>query len=478
MVAVGVGAHDDHGHEHGHTATTILSRTEVLERKLSESMRNGLPGSMNGPDEESTKRPADDGLDDFHDLKRAKLGENAEILESGSLTRETRLTRPWKDVYCERLVVERNWRKNRCKMTSLKVGIPVNVCASPLTPLHQGHTGSIMCLQYHTTLSDPSFPVLITGSYDKTVRVWNLDTGTVIRTLEGHQRAVRALQFDQILLFTGSMDGTVRMWNWRAGTCLRVLEGHTDGVVTLNYNGYLLASGSADTTIQVWNFRAGNKFTLRGHDDWVNSVVLWDGKTSPGDLDPTLIPSFTRHRTSTSPIPRASEDCKLQGPQIDAGQMLFSASDDGTIKLWDLESQDCIRTFEGHKAQITSLRVLMVDMTADEVALASRRAAIKRALTPPHTNGSHFTSGSQALLTPSPPNQTVDIPDGFDPIAHRSGAQAEPRIFAHSNSEKEKSTGEDQIYTTKKALLTSGSLDGTIKLWDVDEGVETGTLFG
>ena len=82
-----------------------------------------------------------------------------------------------------------------------------------------------MCLQYHTALASPSHPVLITGSYDKTVRVWNLDTGECLRTLRGHTRAVRALQFDQRLLFTGSMDGTVRMWNWRAGECLRVLDG-------------------------------------------------------------------------------------------------------------------------------------------------------------------------------------------------------------------------------------------------------------
>jgi F-box/WD-40 domain protein MET30 len=227
-----------------------------------------------------------------------------------------------------------------------------------------------MCLQYHTSLTSPSYPVLITGSYDRTVRVWNLDTGEEVRTLRGHDRAVRALQFDQMLLFTGSMDGTVRMWNWRAGECLRVLEGHTDGVVALNYNGYLLASGSADSTIQVWNFRTGGKFTLRGHTDWVNSVVLWDGKTSPGDIDPTLLPTFSQgairsrntvpglnsssaHKSdakgtfgqdtirghNTVPTynglnPSSTHKSDANGnklPEIEPGAMLFSASDDGTI---------------------------------------------------------------------------------------------------------------------------------------------------
>lgn len=75
----------------------------------------------------------------------------------------------------------------------------------------QGHTNGVMCLQYHHALTSPSHPVLITGSYDRTIRVWNLDSGQLMRTLKGHTRAIRALQFDQMLLFTASMDGTVRM---------------------------------------------------------------------------------------------------------------------------------------------------------------------------------------------------------------------------------------------------------------------------
>jgi F-box/WD-40 domain protein MET30 len=43
-----------------------------------------------------------------------------------------------------------------------------------------------MCLQFHQNLSTPSYPVLITGSYDRTVRVWDLDKGEVVRVLQGH----------------------------------------------------------------------------------------------------------------------------------------------------------------------------------------------------------------------------------------------------------------------------------------------------
>ena len=272
----------------------------------------------------------------------------------------------------------------------------------------------------------------------------------------------------------------MRLWNWQAGECLRVLEGHTDGVVTLNYNGYLLATGSADSTIQVWNFRTGEKFVLRGHEDWVNSVVLWDGKTSPGDVDPTIPPQFAQlAKRAVSPGPSGSippdDDLhpKYDGPPIDAGTMLFSASDDGTVKLWDLSSRTCVRTFTGHKAQVQSLKIQMVDLTESERD-ARRRA--RRSATPPPTPGftqqnayfepasslststSHITSRHSPLL--------ASAPDGYDAL----NPAPSPRAYTHELP------AEDD--TARKAVLVTGSLDGTVKLWDVESGRETATLFG
>ena len=312
-----------------------------------------------------------------------------------------------------------------------------------------------------------------------------------INVLRGHTRAVRALQFDQMLLFTGAMDGTVRMWNWRAGECLRVLEGHRDGVVSLHYNGYLLASGSADHTIGVWNFRTGNKFTLWGHAEWVNSVLLWDGKTSPGDLDPTQMPNFTRHRIPTSPGPQSSESKEsVEEMGIDVGAMLFSASDDGTIKLWSLAQQTCIRTFEGHKAQIQSLRMIMVDMSEEDIASARRKAILQDthlerpcvgiaseitpSLSPPCSyravgyesiNTDHTAITDKSILHRDRSEDTVEEVKGL----------VEPENMVKHKKEREDATGKR---THRKPLLVSGSLDGTVKLWDVDTATERSTLFG
>ena len=369
----------------------------------------------------SLKRSADDRTDDHHSprlLKRSRSEPDTadsssppSSLSSALLTPDpatstfsTSVTRPWKDVYSERMTIERNWRRGRCTVRTL-----------------QGHTDGVMCLQFSETLSHPAFPVLITGSYDRTVRVWNLETGTELQCLKGHTRPVRALQFDEVKLITGSMDCTLKVWDWRRGKCIRTLNGHTEGVVCLNFDSNVLASGSSDSTIKVWNLRTGGAFTLRGHSDWVNAVQLWD--SNPDARAPSLNPSIFDVSGSTSP----NGNIANASTKIDPGKMLFSASDDGTIKLWDLNLRTCIRQFTGHNGQVQSMKLLLAEECEEEPADEVAKPAAEGSLSTP---GSEVELGN--LLTPQ----------------------------------------------RKKPVLISGSLDNTIKLWDIESGQATRTYFG
>ncbi len=208
-----------------------------------------------------------------------------------------------------------------------------------------------MCLQFNENLAHPAFPVVITGSYDRTARIWNLETGEMLRVLEGHTRGVRCLQFDEAKLITGSMDRTLKIWNWRTGALMRTLEGHTEGIVCLHFNEDTLASGSADSNIKIWNFRTGECYTLRGHRDWVNAVTLWTGPAAK-KRQQRLREALREGRPAAS--------IKDEDPTA-AGTFLFSASDDGSIRLWDLGLRDCLLTFEGHVGQVQSLKLVMMD---------------------------------------------------------------------------------------------------------------------
>ncbi|KAF8652707.1 hypothetical protein AX16_004211 [Volvariella volvacea WC 439] len=348
------------------------------------------------------------------------------------------ITRPWKSVYSERMTVERNWRRGRCTVRTLR-----------------GHTDGVMCLQYSETLSHPAFPVLITGSYDRTVRVWNMETGTELHCLKGHTRAVRALQFDECKLITGSMDNTIKVWDWRRGKCIRTLSGHSDGVVCLNFDSNVLASGSADSTVKVWNLRTGGAFTLRGHTDWVNAVQLWDSNcSSPGNGSTgSSLFDVSSPRPSSSGTVAATPGCSA--PQIDPGKMLFSASDDGTIRLWDLNLRTCVRQFTGHVGQVQSMKLLLgnCDEIEEEAGCSDEKEAAMQVDeankgTPPMSTSLLIGEVNQA---PSP--QTVST-------------RQTPPPPAASNSNR------------KKPVLISGSLDNTIKVWDIDTGKTLKTLFG
>lgn len=331
-------------------------------------------------------------------------------------------TRPWKDVYSERLSVERNWRRGRCSVRTLR-----------------GHTDGIMCLQFDETLQHPSFPILITGSYDRTVRVWNIETGLEVRCLRGHTRAVRALQFDEAKLITGSMDHTIRVWNWRSGECIRTLEGHTEGVVCLNFDSNVLASGSVDTTVKVWNFRTGEAFTLRGHRDWVNSVRLWE---SEGPADAEMACGSGNE------------------PRICQGTLLFSASDDGTIRLWDLARRTCVRQFMGHVGQVQSLKLLQVDERCDEgTSRQERRNA--------DNNIAHVAQVGNA----SNPFEVCTV------ITHDVDSEGMEDIQSLDLVTREVLAGSSRK-RAKRPVLISGSLDNTIKVWDIDTAKATQTLFG
>lgn len=206
---------------------------------------------------------------------------------------------PWKMVYRDRFRIGTNWKYGRCSVKTFK-----------------GHTNGVMCVQFDDH-------ILASGSYDATIKIWDIESGRELRSLVGHELGVRCLQFDDTLLVSGSLDGTLKMWDLRTGRLLRTLTGHGGGVIALHLQGKTIASGSQDKTISVWNFADRSRSVLRGHTDWVNAVRL--------DL---------------------------------ASRTLLSASDDCTVRLWDLDSKRCIRTYEGHVGQVQQVVALPPEFDA------------------------------------------------------------------------------------------------------------------
>ncbi|KAH7329457.1 WD domain-containing protein [Stachybotrys elegans] len=268
---------------------TVAPRvTEVTDEQEAES------DTVSG---DSNKRSRSSSEEDVSS-KRPRLGPS-----SSSQLEVERKFRPWKDVYRDRFKVGYNWKTGRCSIRTFS-----------------GHENGVTCLQFDDN-------ILATGSYDTTIRIWNIDTGNCIRVLRGHTNPVRALQFDGSKLISGSFDKTIKIWNLETGECVSTLQGHTDGVVSVHFDGLTLASGSIDQTVKIWSFDTKQMFSLHGHTDWVNHVR----------------------------IDTPSRTC-------------FSASDDLTVKLWDLDTKRCIKTFTGHVGQVQQLLLMPLSFEPDGIA--------------------------------------------------------------------------------------------------------------
>ena len=141
----------------------------------------------------------------------------------------------------------------------------------------------------------PDGQTLASGSDDKTVRLWRVADGALLRSLPEHTGIVWSVAFspDGQTLASGSSDKTVRLWQVADGAPLRSLTAHTSFVssVAFSPDGQTLASGSHDNTIHLWRVADGAPLrSLTGHTQQVTSVAFSpDGQTlASGSSDDTV----------------------------------------------------------------------------------------------------------------------------------------------------------------------------------------------
>lgn len=115
-----------------------------------------------------------------------------------------------------------------------------------------GHTNTIYCLQLYT-YPDTNRQVLFTGSRDRTIREWDISTGTVIRVLKGrHDGSVLSICARNGLLASGGSDGKVVVWDLQTGEPLWILRDHVDSVLCVRFDDVRLATCSKGT-YYVWS---------------------------------------------------------------------------------------------------------------------------------------------------------------------------------------------------------------------------------
>ena len=97
---------------------------------------------------------------------------------------------------------------------------------------------------------------IVTGSVDRTIKVWSTSSCELIRTLKGHESEVACLQYRDRLIVSSSLDKTIRVWDIESGRCLRVLEGHEEFIRCVRFDSKRIVSGSSIGEIKVWDLVA------------------------------------------------------------------------------------------------------------------------------------------------------------------------------------------------------------------------------
>jgi WD40 repeat protein len=136
--------------------------------------------------------------------------------------------------------------------------------------------------------------LVMSGSEDNMVRIWNVTTGGVKAELKGHTASVVSVAFSQdgSRVVSGSGDGMARIWNVTTGGVEAELKGHTASVMSVAFSqdGTRVVSGSWDKMVHIWNATTGGlEAELHGHTDAVTSAIRKQEKATWRPLEVTEV---------------------------------------------------------------------------------------------------------------------------------------------------------------------------------------------
>ncbi len=235
----------------------------------------------------------------------------------------------------------------------------------------------------HDSTSDITFSpdgsTFASGSYDRTIRLWDVETWMHKHTLKGHAGGVSSVAFspDGKQLASGSLagdrlagatfDGTIRLWDVATGTQKHILEGHRLGFYSVAFSpdGKTLASDGDDGTIRLWDVATGHIQTLIGHTRGVSSVAFSpDGKTlASGSLAGSSLAGAIFHGTIC--LWDVATNTQKHILEVWGSVSSIAFSPDGktlasgdfgrTIRLWDVATGTQKHTLEGHTRTASSV---------------------------------------------------------------------------------------------------------------------------
>ncbi|EAQ83741.1 hypothetical protein CHGG_10145 [Chaetomium globosum CBS 148.51] len=276
----------------------------------------------------------------------------------------TRYKINWKYLYTMRRRLESNWERGRF----------VNFQFPHRSHPEEGHEECVYSLQFNSQY-------LVSGSRDRTIKVWNMKSRRCLRTLAKHKGSVLCLQFDsdpeEDLIVSGSSDSDVIVWRFSTGKPIQILKNaHRESVLNVKFDKRILVTCSKDKTIKIFNRKPLRHGDL-GYQE-VDPVPVnlknygYNLPMAPDDFPVipawTMIGSLEGHSAAVNAV------------QIHDREVV-SASGDRHIKVWDWPTQVCNRTIVGHSKGIACVqydgRRIVSGSSDNEVKVFDRQTGLE-----------------------------------------------------------------------------------------------------